>query len=379
MRRKNQEGAIVIEATISLTTVMFLIVTILSIVNICLVQARIGTLTHGIAKEISNYTYIYTMAGLNEKEAAISAKADYSRKEVDSLGEIKNDGTQIYDKISELSNTMMDSEFWNSAMDLVIEGGANEIKGRIIDGLCKLVARKRLGSMGTDADSYLRHMGIKKGVEGLDFRESELCSKGGNDIKIIVRYQVHVLEFLGMDFDFSFEQCAYTKTWCYKTAGEKEATDDRQDFLEEEENQGEKEEEEKEASEDEEKKPQKTWSEYLADSTHNASSKQVYLGDIDSQMAIGLEDKLAAESMGMTYFSMSAEDWESLPQKDMDALWNMKERFLIEQSSEGKDFYMGSDPYAASGMYAREVEWLQNNGYTIVFDPGIGIWRASQK
>ena len=39
MRRKRQEGAVVIEATISLTTVMFLIVTILSIVNICLVQA----------------------------------------------------------------------------------------------------------------------------------------------------------------------------------------------------------------------------------------------------------------------------------------------------------------------------------------------------
>ena len=41
MNRKNQEGAVVIEATISLTAFMFLIITILAITNICLAQAKI--------------------------------------------------------------------------------------------------------------------------------------------------------------------------------------------------------------------------------------------------------------------------------------------------------------------------------------------------
>ena len=65
MNRKNQEGAVVIEATISLTAFMFLIITILAITNICLAQAKIGTMVNGIAKDVSNYTYVYSMTGLH--------------------------------------------------------------------------------------------------------------------------------------------------------------------------------------------------------------------------------------------------------------------------------------------------------------------------
>ncbi len=223
MKRKRQEGAVVIEATISLTTVMFLIVTILSIVNICLAQAKISTLTHGIAKDISNYTYIYTLMGLNQKEAALSAKADYSRKTLDSLGDIASDSTQVFGKISELSKTVMDKEFWESSLALVAKGGLDTVKGDVVDDLCKLAARKRLASMGTDADAYLRHLGIESGVEGLNFERSEVCSGGGDDIKIIVEYEVHLLKLLGVDLNFRFEQCAYTKTWCARSG------DDRRD------------------------------------------------------------------------------------------------------------------------------------------------------
>lgn len=227
MKRKRQEGAVVIEATISLTTVMFLIVTILSIVNICLVQAKISTLTHGIAKDISNYTYIYTLMGLNQKEAAISAKADYSRKTLDTAGKLPGEftegSTEVYGKIADLSKTVMDTEFWESSLYLVAQGGLDTVKGDVVDDLCKLAARKRLASMGTDADAYLRHLGIESGVEGLNFEHSEVCSGGGDDIKIIVEYEVHLLKLLGVDFDFRFEQCAYTKTWCARSG------DDRRD------------------------------------------------------------------------------------------------------------------------------------------------------
>ena len=71
MNRKNQEGAVVIEATISLTAFMFLIITILAITNICLAQAKIGTMVNGIAKDVSNYTYVYSMTGLNGWEQGV--------------------------------------------------------------------------------------------------------------------------------------------------------------------------------------------------------------------------------------------------------------------------------------------------------------------
>ncbi|MCI8713267.1 MAG: hypothetical protein HFH23_13550 [Ruminococcus sp.] len=420
MRRKRQEGAVVIEATISLTTVMFLIVTILSIVNICLVQAKISTLTHGIAKDISNYTYIYTLMGLNEKEAAISAKADYSRKTLDTAGklpsEFKDGSTEVYGKISELSKTVMDKEFWESSLNLVAEGGINMIKGETVDGLCKLAARKRLASMGTDADTYLRHLGIEGGVDnGLHFERSEVCSGGGDDIKIIVEYEVHLLKLLGVDFNFRFEQCAYTKTWCARSGddrrdvgGKKEdsksegseggenagdAQADGQDGSGEtdgsEESNGMENEEQTGGSDETEgqdetvtsgeETKQKTTREYISDSTHNPFSTQVYIGTMPGTLELGSSHEAMADLYGMTYFSMSKEDWNSLPKKDADAQWEIVKGFLEEQDGYGKNFYMGVNPRQASGIYRQEVEWLEDNGYTIEYDAEVGLWRAARK
>ncbi len=413
MRRKRQEGAVVIEATISLTTVMFLIVTILSIVNICLVQAKISTLTHGIAKDISNYTYIYTLMGLNEKEAAISAKADYSRKTLDSLGDIASDSTQVFGKISELSKTVMDKEFWESSLALVAQGGLDTVKGDVVDDLCKLAARKRLASMGTDADAYLRHLGIESGVGGLNFERSEVCSGGGDDIKIIVEYEVHLLKLLGVDFKFRFEQCAYTKTWCARSgddrrdvggkkeesksegtdegenAGDAEGTDGQEGSGETDESEGadgQETAEQPDGSDEtdktdtsEEETKQKTTREYISDSTHNPFSTQVYIGTMPGTLELGSSHESMADLYGMTYFSMSKEDWNSLPKKDADAQWEIVKGFLEEQDGYGKNFYMGVNPRQASGIYRQEVEWLEDNGYTIEYDAGVGLWRAARK
>lgn len=55
----NQDGAIVVEATISLTAFMFLIVTILTIINICYAQAKIGVAINTTAKEFYAYPQCY--------------------------------------------------------------------------------------------------------------------------------------------------------------------------------------------------------------------------------------------------------------------------------------------------------------------------------
>ena len=53
MKRRNQDGAIVVEATLSLSFFAFLITAILTMVNVCYTQAQMGILVNGIAKDIS--------------------------------------------------------------------------------------------------------------------------------------------------------------------------------------------------------------------------------------------------------------------------------------------------------------------------------------
>lgn len=56
---KSESGSVTVEATISLSAFMFAIVTILTIINICIVQARVSYAINTTAKEISQYSYLY--------------------------------------------------------------------------------------------------------------------------------------------------------------------------------------------------------------------------------------------------------------------------------------------------------------------------------
>ena len=51
----DDSGAIVIEATVSLSVFMFAIVVVLSIVNICYAQMKMGVAVNQTAKELSQY------------------------------------------------------------------------------------------------------------------------------------------------------------------------------------------------------------------------------------------------------------------------------------------------------------------------------------
>ena len=53
MKQKKERGAIVVEATISLTAFIFAIFTILMIVDVCYTQAKISTALNSATKEIS--------------------------------------------------------------------------------------------------------------------------------------------------------------------------------------------------------------------------------------------------------------------------------------------------------------------------------------
>ena len=68
MNLKDEDGAIIIEATLSLSFFMFFIVTVLTIVNICYVQSKMSIAVNETAKEISQYSYLYGLTGLNKKQ-----------------------------------------------------------------------------------------------------------------------------------------------------------------------------------------------------------------------------------------------------------------------------------------------------------------------
>lgn len=244
MRKDKETGAIVVEATIALTAFMFAIFTILSIVNICFIQAKVGIALNTAAKEISQYSYLYYALGIDNLEA----KFNEGTSDPKQLAEDTIDGVGIM--MSSLSNAAssaesgdfdtMISEIQNGAtnVDSLVTKYADKLKndpkgfilgmgkmatnelkeeGKVILAqiLAKVFMEKNLMSTpNDDADAYLKSYGVVDGMDGLDFNYTTFLAYGtSNEIQLVCTYDVRVLQLLGIDFNFKIRQCSKTTAW----------------------------------------------------------------------------------------------------------------------------------------------------------------------
>lgn len=70
-KQENEKGAVIIEASVALPIFIFAIYIILSITNICYVQAKISMALDSAAQDISQYSYLYYRLGLDNLQAEL--------------------------------------------------------------------------------------------------------------------------------------------------------------------------------------------------------------------------------------------------------------------------------------------------------------------
>lgn len=258
--KDNERGAIIVEATLSLTFFVFAIIMLLSIVDICYVQSKMAVAVNSTAKEISQYTYLYGLTGLNEKHANLYNQSENSRTTIDntvngvtslygsltSLGgtvsDVISQPEQLLDKYDEISQSINQniddvkdsSGKIQSEIEKIAENpndfilgcakllGSNAIdKGKtelIVAPLAKVLIKKHLvNSSDGDTESFLKHLHVipsgGKYLNGIDFSHSSICQNGSEEIKVIAEYDIQVIKLLGVDFKMHFVQCGATKAW----------------------------------------------------------------------------------------------------------------------------------------------------------------------
>lgn len=83
-----------------------------------------------------------------------------------------------------------------------------------------------------------------------------------------------------------------------------------------------------------------------------------------------------AKDMGAQYFEL--DNWDELASTYFkEDMWKINERFLDIQTSSGREIYLVNDPkdfVKGDSAFAKEVNYLINNGYHFI-DEG-GIWHA---
>lgn len=209
---KSENGAIIIEATLSLSFFMFAMITIYSMFHISLAQARINAALNSTAKEISQYSYVYDLTGLNEKQANLAANGGAAESILsDNLSEI-NDLYDAFKGISGSTASIVTSpENAESFLYYVLNQGIDQVKGSASGELARLLMRKHFGS---DPDAFLEGLGIDGGMSGLSFVKTRIFTDGEEDnIFLNVRYQVVVVKLLDIDMKLNFELSAKTRAW----------------------------------------------------------------------------------------------------------------------------------------------------------------------
>lgn len=244
-KQENREsGAVVVEAVISMTTFMFAILIILSVVDIAYIQSKMAVALNSSAKEISQYCFLYYKFQLDKANAALSEDTEDAQNTVE-------------DTVAGLGQ-MMDSfggagsDFEEGKFDSAIEklkngaGAANQTIAQLADqvaedpkafivGMAKLAGRelvesgkvflgqvmarafmaKNLKSFeGDEPDAFLRRFHVVNGMSGLDFQYTSLMAYGAsNEIRLVCTYKVKVIQLLNIDFEFTFRQSAVTTAW----------------------------------------------------------------------------------------------------------------------------------------------------------------------
>lgn len=405
----DEQGAIVVEATLSLSAFMFFIVVVLSIVNICYAQSKIGVAVNSTAKEISEYSYLYEITGLRGKQAELYDKSMSAKETIDNtltgVTTIFDSASSISDNVSNFSidnindslnnisgsvnqgkegiKSIQDSietiaddpkTFGLSVLSLIGNEMSEEVKSRVIAGpFSKLLCQKHLvdsnGGSYSDVkakcNNFLKYLRVepKDGsyLDGLDFSDSVLFLNGSPDIMVVVHYRIKVLNLLGNDITLSFTQCGTTRGWV--------PVSDKKEAESAEEESGDSEDSSEPSTE-----PKKTAEGYLNEYIINPSEKNAMIGvsrpiDVDS-----------ANYVSASYMNIPSSDYDDIKENlGSSGVTQVYKQFVDDSISAGKTIYSASDPDKAVDPYFRQqVNYLKSKGYSFKYNEVMGVYIAEK-
>lgn len=238
--KKKENGAVIVEATLVLPMFIFLVFTLMWIGNLCTAQAKIQVAINSAAKEISTYTYLYGLTGLNEKQAGLKAEGDVATGTIE---EGLDGVNQIYGAISsatsgasytesDLNKTYSEVNAGKESIQKAYEEikadpkafflslgkasanvGINKAKSMIMAPAAKYLCEKHLKTKTLSADAYLKKLGVVGGYDGVDFSSSQFCSSGDQNITIVAMYKLKTIQFFKIDVTYNIVQSATTNGW----------------------------------------------------------------------------------------------------------------------------------------------------------------------
>lgn len=245
--RKDERGYIIVETVGAFTMFVFLIVSILSLVNVVTVQARMHYAMTQTAETVSMYAYVLDLMGVSEKFQGIAEKASKVEKSAD---ELKTDINLVISSIEKINLSGLQTgaqgvinkaqsaaEDPKAVLQSLMSWAVNEAGGEAFEHAVVRPLMKRYLANGTmSGEEFLEKYHVIGGLKGLNFHNVDLplsWDAGSNrlvsgdgqasavidkngDVRIVVKYKIdYTFGALPLPFDggLTIVQEVTTKAW----------------------------------------------------------------------------------------------------------------------------------------------------------------------
>ena len=240
----DENGYIVVETIGAFIPFLLLIISILSLINIVTVQARVHYALTQAANTFSMYSYTLEVLGIADKLTALDNKASRVASEANDMRDDINSVLSGIDSLSGLmtsvsnSGAVIERAFgWGEeiagdpkgALQLLMNYGLDELRNKVFEEMARPLVGRYLANGEMSGDEYLRRAGVvnthtgEEGLEALEFYQfsnlgignSVLIDANGN-VKLVVEYEIEYT-FGGLRLPFRptlrITQTAATKAW----------------------------------------------------------------------------------------------------------------------------------------------------------------------
>lgn len=194
MRQREKKGSLTIEASISYSIFLMIIVTILYVMRIVYVYGLVQHAVSQTAKELSMYSYLYQVAGLNDLNQQVAGATDTRTRQFNGdIGEV----VQFYEKFSsgnldaQYNGTTDPQEILKNIEAAMLGEAGKEVNHQMFELVARPMIESYIGAdaRGNGADARLKALRVVGGIQGLSLNSSSFIEDGAT-IDLVVCYTI---------------------------------------------------------------------------------------------------------------------------------------------------------------------------------------------
>lgn len=226
---KREKGSITLEASIFLAIFIVFYLAMMDLIQIVRAQVILQYAANEAAREISQYSYVFTKTGIVQKRGSTSAQAaafqaDAAKllDDIEAVGDALSGGGDVVGSVQQAGEHVQDffgdpDALMNNIFSLIKTSGADRVSSMVIEVLVEDIVKEQIENMSSkSADEYLKNLGIEDGMRGLHFDDSRWANEKVNDMPMLEVSIVYTIDFnLGI-IELGpkrFKVCAKTALW----------------------------------------------------------------------------------------------------------------------------------------------------------------------